>query len=69
VDAITEAITLDEVKAVGGTFAYPDGLSTYQWTCIKALERAKNKDQERERARQQSNSEQASLQARIKGRM
>jgi len=65
-DAIAEAISLDEIKACGGTFAYPDSLTAYQWSCIRSLERARQKDQEREQRKQQQQSEQAALQARMK---
>lgn len=68
-DAIAEAISLDEIKACGGTFAYPDSLTAYQWSCIRSLERARQKDQEREQRKQQQQSEQAALQARMKSRM
>ena len=53
----------------GRTFAYPDSLTAYQWSCIRSLERARQKDQEREQRKQQQQSEQAALQARMKSRM
>jgi hypothetical protein len=68
-DAIAEAMLLDEVKACGGTFGYPDSLTAYQWQCIRALERARQKDQEREQQRQQQASEQAALQSRLQSRI
>jgi len=68
-DAIAEAMSLNEVKACGGTFAYPDALTMYQWSCIRALERARQKDQEREQQRQEKASEQAALQSRLQSRI
>jgi hypothetical protein len=67
-DAIAEALTLDELRGVGATFAYPDGLSVYQWTCLKALERSRHREKEKQAAQQQASAEQARLQARMGGR-
>lgn len=67
-DAIAEALTLDELRSVGATFAYPDALSAYQWTCLRALERSRHREKERQAAQQQASAEQARLQARMAGR-
>jgi hypothetical protein len=68
-DAIAEAMALDEVKAVGGVFQYPDGLTLWQWACIRSLERARQKDSDRERVRQEANNKQAALESRMRSRM
>lgn len=36
-EAIITASRLDAIHEVGGTFAYPDSLSPFEWTCLVAL--------------------------------
>jgi len=60
---------LDEVKAIGGVFTYPDALTAYQWACLRSLERARQKDQDRERIEQERKSQQSVLENRMRGRI
>ena len=48
VDAVNTALELDTVKECGGTFAYPDALTPYQWACLKGLHAGRGAHQERE---------------------
>lgn len=64
-DAIAEALTLDEYRAIGATFAYPDALSSYQWACLRALERAREKEKERIQRESTPSNEQARIAARV----
>lgn len=35
---IMTAVDLDAIRAAGGAFAYPDTLTAYEWTCLRALQ-------------------------------
>ena len=64
-DAISEAIQLDELHSVGATFPYPDSLNTYQWTCLRALERARQKEKDRAQVQQAQAAETDRMKARL----
>jgi len=64
-NAITEALGLDELKSLGAVFPYPDALSPYQWTCLRALERARQREKERISKEQNAQAEQQRLQSRL----
>lgn len=64
-DAIAEALSLDELKDIGATFAYPDALSSFQWASLRALERARQRERDRQSKAQAAQSEEARLKARL----
>lgn len=45
------AISLSEVQKVGGTFAYPDGLTALEWECLKGLKRGNDKAESKRQVR------------------
>lgn len=56
--AIVTANELDAIKQSGGTFAYPDTFSAFEWTCLTALQAGRaeseaNSVRERNRAAEQ----------------
>lgn len=64
-DAIGEALQLDELHALGATFPYPASLTTYQWTCLRALERARQKERDRVQVQQTQHAETERMKARL----
>jgi hypothetical protein len=69
VGPISDVILLDEVKACGGTFPYPDGLTPRQWASLRALERARAKDTDKQNKLLTSRSSSASETDRLKARV
>ena len=67
-EAIFEALTLDEIHGVGGTFAYPDSLTTYQWTCLRALDRVREMDKRKQAERQAAAAAQSDFEAKMRQR-
>jgi hypothetical protein len=64
-DHIAEAMTLDEIKAAGGVFPYPDSLGPFQWVGLRALERSRQKERDRLNQQQSQQSEQSRLETRL----
>src|SRR5262244_1971176 len=66
---IIETLRLDDLKQSGATFAYPDVLSPLQWEGLRALQRARAKDQEKDWQARRKNAEQQSEQGRLEARL
>lgn len=45
--AIATATELDAIKSGGGTFAYPDSLTAFEWACLKALQAGRSESEAR----------------------
>lgn len=60
VEAINAALELDTIKEIGGTFAYPDGLTPYEWACLRALHAGRMEHQDRESLRRRREAEKQS---------
>jgi hypothetical protein len=69
-DAMMTAIDLDNLKECGAVFTYPDGLTSYQWTCLKALSAGRAIFQEKDTVRRmreaERNAQQSQLEARVR---
>ena len=68
-EAISTAIELDQVKECGGTFAYPDGLTPFQWASLKGLNAGRALYQDKEAMRQRKQAQQESDTQRMANRV
>lgn len=66
---IVRALELDEIKESGGTFTYPDTLSPLEWCAVRALERARRTDREKDFQNRKAAADQSSEQARLQARL
>jgi hypothetical protein len=63
--AIQTATDLDGLKSAGGTFAYPDSLSAFEWVCITALQFGRGESEARAMEERQSEVNRDSEKARL----
>lgn len=69
VDAISTGLRLDNLKECGATFAYPDGLTAYEWACLQGLNAGRAAWTEKDRYKAQAAADQQSAQARLAQRV